>query len=100
MDLLKPKVTPSPDFIGYEVNDIRIPLCGRLFVSRCGTLQGSTHTLRDIDVRVGDYQYEHTHQIRGHAGWCGGNFPLSGGDPLYDDLDAPSKRRLQIRPSL
>jgi len=88
MDVLKQKGNPSPYFIGYEVNDIRsLDVDASLGALRNSSGQHSRFL--DIDVRVGDYQYDDTHQIRGQrGGGGGGNFNYPVAMPLDDDLDA------------
>ncbi len=88
MDVLKQKGSPGPYFINYEVNDIQsIEAEASLGALR---RSNSEHTrFLDIDVRVGDYQYDNTHQIRGQrGGFGGGNFSYPVAMPVDDDLDA------------
>ena len=67
MDVFRQKGNPGPYFIGYEVNDIQnVEVEASLGATRNSTSQHSR--LLDIDVRVGDYQYDNTHQIRGQRG--------------------------------
>ena len=62
--VLKQKGDPAPYFISYSVrenNSINIE-------ASHGALQSSDRDhsrLLDVDVRVGDYQLDNTHQIRG-----------------------------------
>src|SRR5215831_9107616 len=91
MDVLKQKGNPGPYFIGYEVNDIQnVEVEASLGATRTSNSQHSRYL--DIDVRVGDYQYDNTHQIRGQRGGFGGggggnfNYPVA--MPLDDDIDA------------
>ena len=88
MDVLKAKGNPAPYFIGYEVNDVRTT---QVEASRGAIKNSDSQRSRylDIDVRVGDYQYDNTHQIRGQRGGGGAggfNYPVS--VPLDDDIDA------------
>jgi predicted Zn-dependent protease len=77
--------SPAPYFIGYEVNDI-----ARINVeAEGGALQTSSAErtrLLDIDVRVGDYVLDNTHQIRGGGGT--NSRPGSTLMPVEDDIDA------------
>src|SRR5262245_48392574 len=62
IDVLKQKGNPGPYFINYEVNDIRtIETEASLGALRRSDVDHSRYL--DIDVRVGDYQYDSTHQI-------------------------------------
>src|SRR5579871_3010609 len=88
MDTYKQKGNPGPYFIGYEVNDVQTTeLEASLGATRTSNNQHSRFL--DIDVRVGDYQYDSTHQIRGQRGGFGGgggnfNYPVT--MPLDDDV--------------
>ena len=87
MTVLKEKGNPAPYFINYEVNDIQ----SIQVEASLGALKNSDNEhsrLLDIDVRVGDYQYDNTHQIRGQRGGGSGNFQYPVMIPLDDDLDA------------
>jgi predicted Zn-dependent protease len=90
MDTYRVKGNPGPYFIGYEVNDVQtVEMEASLGAIRNSNSQHSRFL--DIDVRVGDYQYDSTHQIRGQRGGGGGgggnfNYPVS--MPLDDDIDA------------
>jgi len=88
MKVLRQKGNPGPYFIGYEVNDIRsTEVEASLGATRSSDSQHSRYL--DIDVRVGDYQYDNTHQIREQRGNFSGNnfrYPLS--LPVDDDVDA------------
>src|SRR5215471_1920588 len=89
MDTYKVKGNPGPYFIGYEVNDIQnVEVEASLGATRNSNSQHSRYL--DIDVRVGDYQYDNTHQIRGQrgGGGGGGNFNYPVAMPLDDDIDA------------
>jgi TldD protein len=88
MDVLKQKGNPAPYFIGYEVNDIR-SLDVEASLGALRSSDGNHVRFLDIDVRVGDYQYDNTHQIRGQrGGFGGGNFNYPVAMPLDDDIDA------------
>ncbi len=87
-DVLKQKGEPSPYFISYSVrenNSINIE-------SSLGALRASDQDrsrLLDVDVRVGDYQLDSTHQIRGPRGTnTGPNFTYPVLMPIDDDIDA------------
>ncbi len=87
-EVLKQKGDPSPYFIGYSVrenNSFNIE-------SSLGALRSSDRDrsrLLDVDVRVGDYQLDSTHQIRGPRGTnTGPNFTYPVLMPIDDDIDA------------
>src|SRR5215475_9510460 len=74
MDTYKVKGNPGPYFIGYKVNDVQtVEMEASLGAMRNSNSQHSRFL--DIDVRVGDYQYDNTHQIRGQRGGSGGGGP-------------------------
>jgi predicted Zn-dependent protease len=76
---------PKPYFIGYTVNDIS----SVSVEAEGGALQSSSQDrarLLDVEVRVGDYVFDNTHQIRGGGG--GGGRTGSIVMPLDDDVDA------------
>jgi predicted Zn-dependent protease len=76
---------PAPYFIGYVVNDIATVSVE----AEGGALQSSSQDrsrLLDVEVRVGDYVFDNTHQIRGGGG--GGGRSGSTLMPLDDDVDA------------
>jgi TldD protein len=87
-DLLKQKGNPAPYFINYSVRenesvDIEASL---------GSLRSSEKDrsrLLDVDVRVGDYSLDSTHQIRGQRGANTGpafSYPVL--MPIDNDVDA------------
>jgi predicted Zn-dependent protease len=87
-EILKQKGNPAPYFISYEVTeneslDIEASL---------GALRSSERNnsrLLDIDVRVGDYDLDSTHQIRGQRGGGGAqafSYPVL--MPVDNDVDA------------
>ena len=88
MEVLQAKGNPAPYFINYEVHDIqRVQVEASLGAIRNSDAEHSRYL--DIDVRVGDYQYDNTHQIRGQRGGSsGGNFNYPVSMPLDDDIDA------------
>jgi predicted Zn-dependent protease len=92
MALLKQKGDPPPYFMSYQVHDNR----SQSIVASLGALQSSTpehQRILDIEVRVGDYNLDNTHQIRGQRGGGGGAgaaVTRTGSVlmPLDDDIDA------------
>jgi TldD protein len=86
--VLKQKGNPAPYFIGYSVRendslDIEASL-GSLRSS-----QKDRSRLLDVDVRVGDYDLDSTHQIRGQRGANSGpafSYPVL--MPIDNDVDA------------
>src|SRR2546425_9339806 len=87
-EVLQQKGDPSPYFISYSVrenNSFNIE-------SSLGALRSSDRDrsrLLDVDVRVGDYQLDSTHQIRGPRGTnTGPNFTYPVLMPIDDDIDA------------
>ena len=71
MTLLGQQGTPGPYFMGYEVNETATV---DIQASQ-GALQSSDHDkirVLDVEVRVGDYDLDNTHQIRGGNGGGGG----------------------------
>jgi predicted Zn-dependent protease len=87
-ELLKQKGDPAPYFIGYSVNEMEsVDIEASLGALRSS--QNSRTRLLDIDVRVGDYQLDNTHQIRGQRGTTSGpsfSYPVL--MPIDDDVDA------------
>src|SRR5262249_53538356 len=62
--ILKQKGDPPPYFMGYKVNDVKTSIA----VASYGAIRssGDSHSrTMDIDVRVGDYQLDSTHRLRG-----------------------------------
>lgn len=88
MQVLGKQGDPAPYFISYEVNEINSV---EIAASRGALRSSGTDRVRllDVQVRVGDYAFDNTHQIRGPRGG-----PPSGGYvtpvlmPIDDDLDA------------
>jgi TldD protein len=87
-DVLRQKGDPSPYFISYSVREssnINIE-------ASHGALRSSDRDnsrLLDVDVRVGSYQLDSTHQIRGPRGTnTGPNFTYPVLMPIEDDVDA------------
>ena len=87
-EILKQKGDPAPYFINYSVREsaaINIE-------ASLGALKSSDRDrsrLLDVDVRVGDYQLDNTHQIRGQRGTNTGpafTYPVL--MPIDDDIDA------------
>jgi TldD protein len=90
MTLLTQKGNPVPYFLSYEVNETK----SAEITASLGALQYSStdrQRILDIEVRVGDYNFDNTHQIRGQRGG-GGEQQLSRPGsilmPLDDDVDA------------
>ena len=87
-DVLKQKGNPTPYFIGYSVNEMEsIDIDASLGALRSS--QTSLTRLLDVDVRVGDYQLDNTHQIRGQRGTTSGpsfSYPVL--MPVDNDIDA------------
>jgi predicted Zn-dependent protease len=76
---------PAPYFIGYTVNDVS----SVSVEAEGGALQSTSqerNRLLDVEVRVGDYVFDNTHQIRGGGG--GGGRTGSTLMPLDNDVDA------------
>jgi len=91
MTLLGKQGTPGPYFMGYEVNETATVD----IQSSQGALQSSDHDkirVLDVEVRVGDYDLDNTHQMRGGNGGGGGGGgqtrPASVLMPIDDDIDA------------
>ena len=89
MTVLGKQSTPGPYFMGYEVNETATV---DIQASQ-GALQSSEHDkirVLDVEVRVGDYDLDNTHQIRGGNGGGGGGStrPASVLMPIDDDVDA------------
>jgi TldD protein len=90
MSVLTQKGDPKPYFLSYEVNEIK----SADIRASLGALQYSSvdrQRLLDIEVRVGDYNLDNTHQIRGQRGGGGEQQltrPGSVSMPLDDDVDA------------
>ena len=87
-DVLKQKGDPAPYFIGYSVSEMEsVDIDASLGALRSS--QTSLTRLLDVDVRVGDYQLDNTHQIRGQRGTTSGpsfSYPVL--MPVDNDIDA------------
>src|SRR3989449_4979728 len=87
-EVLKQKGDPSPYFISYSVRENS----SFNIESSLGALRSSNRDLSrllDVDVRVGDYQLDSTHQIRGPRGTnTGPNFTYPVLMPIDNDIDA------------
>ena len=87
-EVLREKGNPAPYFISYTVNEIQ----STEISASLGALQSSESDrsrLLDVDVRVGDYGLDSTHQIRGQRGPATGaafSYPIL--MPLDDDVAA------------
>jgi len=87
MTVLGKQGTPAPYFMGYEVNETATV---DIQASQ-GALQSSeSDKLRvlDVEVRVGDYDLDNTHQLRGGNGGGNQTRPASVLMPIDDDIDA------------
>ena len=90
MSVLTQKGNPKPYFLSYQVHETKTAEV----TTSLGALQYSNSNkqrLLDIEVRVGDYGFDNTHQIRGQRGGGGDqalNRPGSVLMPLDDDVDA------------
>src|SRR6185436_15433473 len=90
MDVLTKKGDPAPYFLSYEVNESKTSE----ITASLGALQYSNvdkQRVLDIDMRVGDYNFDNTHQIRGQRGGGGSQAlsqPGSVSMPIDDDVDA------------
>lgn len=83
-DVLSNKGDPPPYFIGYQVTDVQVTLASASFGALRSTNGLSQRTL-DVDVRVGNYDFDNTRPLRGEgAGGYAGAVAL----PVEDDLDA------------
>jgi hypothetical protein len=87
-DLLKQKGDPAPYFISYSVRETQsVDIDASLGALR--TTQSDRSRLLDIEVRVGDYQLDSTHQIRGQRGNSSGPaFSVPVLMPIDNDVDA------------
>jgi predicted Zn-dependent protease len=86
-EILGQKGDPPPYFIGYQVTDLQYSLVSASF----GALRNSTglrQRLLDVEVRVGDYDFDNTRQIRGDGDTGQGGYVGSVSLPLEDDADA------------
>ncbi len=86
-ELLKQKANPAPYFISYLVNEIQ----ATEIEAQLGALKSNDterSRLLDVDVRVGDYQVDSTHQIRGQRTPPGPAFSYPVVMPLDDDVAA------------
>jgi predicted Zn-dependent protease len=86
--VLKQKGDPAPYFINYSVQETSsVDIEASLGALRSSNSDHSR--LLDVDVRVGDYQLDSTHQIRGPRGTnTGPNFTYPVLMPVDDDVDA------------
>jgi TldD protein len=86
--VLRQQGDPAPYFISYGVTENQtVEIDTSLGALR--TSENNHYRLLDIDVRVGDYQLDSTHQIRGQRGATGGSsfsYPVL--MPLDDDVNA------------
>ncbi len=87
-ELLKQKGDPPPYFISYSVRENQsVEIDTSLGALRSS--QADRSRLLDVEVRVGDYQLDSTHQIRGPRGTnTGPAFSVPVLMPIDDDIDA------------
>jgi len=86
-DLLSKKGDPAPYFIGYSVSEVEsADIDASLGALRSSQI--SRTRLLDVDVRVGDYQLDNTHQIRGQRVNSGPSFSYPVLMPVDNDVDA------------
>ena len=67
MSVLTQKGNPAPYFLSYQVNEGK----SAEITASLGALQYSNvdrQRILDIEVRVGNYSFDNTHQIRGQRG--------------------------------
>jgi TldD protein len=86
-EILRQKGSPAPYFISYAVNEIQ----ATEIEASLGALRSSEterSRLLDVDVRVGDYELDSTHQIRGQRTPAGPAFSYPVVMPLDDDVAA------------
>src|SRR5437016_1830768 len=86
--VLKQKGDPAPYFVGYSVREnSSVDIEASLGALRSSGVDHSR--LLDVDVRVGEYQLDNTHQTRGpHGTNKGPNFTYPVLMPIDDDVDA------------
>src|SRR5437870_3418220 len=87
-ETLKQRGDPAPFFISYSVREnTSVSIEASLGALRSSDRDRSR--LLDVDVRVGEYQLDNTHQIRGARGTnTGPNFSYPVLMPIDDDVDA------------
>jgi len=87
-ELLKQKSSPAPYFISYSVAENQsVDIEASLGALR--STQKNQSRLLDIDLRIGDYDLDNTHQIRGQRGSNTGpafSYPVL--MPVDNDVDA------------
>src|SRR5437867_1616047 len=88
MDVLGKKGDPGPYFISYEANEItETDISASQGALKSNTSDRSRYL--DVEVRVGDYKLDNTHEIRGQrGGGAPNNAPGSISMPIDDDVDA------------
>jgi TldD protein len=91
MQVLTAKGDPDPYFLSYQVHELKTAE----MAASLGALQyssGDKQRLLDIELRVGDYAFDSTHQIRGQRGGGAGEQQMSRPGsvvmPIDDDVDA------------
>ena len=86
-DVLGKKGDPPPYFIGYQVTDMQYSLVSASFGALRNSM-GIRQRLLDLEVRVGDYDFDNTRSLRGGDDGGQGGYQGSVNLPLEDDLDA------------
>jgi predicted Zn-dependent protease len=88
MDVLGKNGDPVPYFMSYEVNEItETGISASRGALRSDTVERGRYL--DLDVRVGNYTLDNTHEIRGQRGGGGpNNSPGYITMPVDDDMDA------------
>ena len=87
MTVLGKQGSPGPYFMGYEVNETATVD----IEAAQGALETSNRDkvrVLDVEVRVGDYSLDNTHQIRGSGNGGGRVGPATVLMPIDDDIDA------------
>jgi TldD protein len=84
---LKRKANPAPYFISYAVNEVQATEV-EADLGALTSNETERSRLLDIDVRVGDYQVDSTHQIRGQRTPAGPAFSYPVVMPLDNDVAA------------
>ncbi len=85
-EILTQKGDPPPYFISYQVFETDST---NVSASRGALRNSSSNRSRalDVDLRVGEYQFDNSHQLRGQPDFMG-RFAISVPLPIEDDIDA------------
>ena len=87
MTILKQQNDP-PYFISYELSEVQ-DLRADASMGALQSSKASRSRYLDVDVRIGDYEFDNTHQIRGgQPGASSPSFVEPAAVPIDDDLDA------------